>query len=158
MRSLGTIARVTLVFTILTTSACNTTRDFNSASTAVNASLAQMGAAANAHDIDKHVGFYAHDASTELIFNGEQIIGWDAIRAKQVEWWNGGKTDVVYTVLAKPDVRAISPELAITTLVMKSRRTATSGDVTEGTFAVSSVWQKRSEGWRVIYSHESTSH
>src|SRR5580658_3036597 len=149
MRSLGTIARVTLVFTILTTSACNTTRDFNSASTAVNASLAQMGAAANAHDIDKHVGFYAHDASTELIFNGEQIIGWDAIRAKQVEWWNGGKTDVVYTVLAKPDVRAISPELAITTLVMKSRRTAASGDVTEGTFAVSSVWQKRSEGWRV---------
>ena len=158
MRSLRTITRVTLVATILMTSACNTTRGFNSASTAVSAALAQMGAAANAHDVDKHVGFYAHDALTVLIFNGEQIIGWDSIRAKQAEWWNGGKTDVVYTVLAKPDVRAITPELAITTLVMKSRRTAPSGDVKEGTLAVSSVWQKRPEGWRVIYSHESTSH
>lgn len=158
MRSLKTAARTALVFTTLIMSACNTTRGLNLASTAVSASLAQMGAAANAHDIDKHVGFYAHDATTELIFNGEQIIGWDAIRAKQAEWWNGGKTDVVYTVLAKPDVRAITPEIAITTLMMRSRRTGPSGNVTEGSFAVSSIWQKRSEGWRVIYSHESTSH
>jgi ketosteroid isomerase-like protein len=158
VRSLRTVAGITFVSTILMTSACNTTPAFGSASTAVSASLAQMGAAANAHDIDKHVGFYAHDASTELIFNGEQIIGWDSIRAKQAEWWNGGKTDVVYTVLAKPDVRAITLDLVITTLVMKSRRTAPSGDVTEGSFAVSSVWQKRPEGWKVIYSHESTSH
>jgi ketosteroid isomerase-like protein len=158
VRSLRTVAGITFVSTILMTSACNTTPAFSSASTAVSASLAQMGAAANAHDIDKHVGFYAHDASTELIFNGEQIIGWDSIRAKQAEWWNGGKTDVVYTVLAKPDVRAITLDLVITTLVMKSRRTAPSGDVTEGSFAVSSVWQKRPEGWKVIYSHESTSH
>jgi ketosteroid isomerase-like protein len=158
VRSLRTAHRITLIFTILITSGCNTTRSLNFASTAVGASLAQMGAAANAHDIDKHVGFYAHDASTELIFNGEQIIGWDSIRAKQAEWWNGGKTDVVYTILAKPDVRAITPELAITTLAMRSRRTAPSGDVTAGFFAVSSVWQKRPEGWRVIYSHESTSH
>ena len=157
MRSLRRAVRITLVLTIVFTSACTTTRGLNLASTAVSASLAQMGAAANAHDIDKHVGFYAHDASTELIFNGEQIVGWDSIRAKQAEWWNGGKTDVVYTVLAKPDVRAITPELAITTLVMRSRRTVPSGNVTEGSFAVSSVWQKRPEGWRVIYSHESSS-
>lgn len=153
-----TFSRFILVAAVVMTSACATTRDSDTASTAVDASLAQMGAAANAHDVDKHVGFYAHDSSTVLIFNGEQITGWDSIRAKQAEWWNGGKTDVVYTVLVKPDVRTITPELAITTVLMKSRRTASSGEVKEGTFAVSSVWQKRPEGWRVIYSHESTSH
>jgi uncharacterized protein (TIGR02246 family) len=153
-----TFSRIILVATIVMTSACGTTRSLETASTEVGTSLAQMGAAANAHDVDKHVGFYAQDSSTVLIFNGEQIIGWDSIRAKQAEWWNGGKTDVVYTVVAKPDVRMITPDLAITTLLMKSRRTVSSGDVSEGTFAVSSVWQKRAEGWRVVYSHESTSH
>jgi hypothetical protein len=43
-------------------------------------------------------------------------------------------------------------------LLMKSRRTLPNGETKEGEFAVSSVWQKRSEGWRVIYSHESTTH
>lgn len=158
MSTLRTSCSSILFATVVMTSACTTTRAIDNASTAVSSSLAQMGAAANAHDVDKHVGFYAHDSSTVLIFNGEQIVGWDSIRTKQAEWWNGGKTDVVYTVLAKPDVRTVTPQLAITTLMMKSRRTAPSGEVREGTFAVSSVWQKRPEGWRVIYSHESTSH
>ncbi len=28
----------------------------------------------------------------------------------------------------------------------------------EGSFAVSAIWKKLSDGWKVIYSHESTSH
>jgi len=117
-----------------------------------------MGAAANAHDVDRHVGFYAHDASTILIFNGEPIIGWDAIRAKQREWWSDGKTDVVYTMQGNPEVRVLKSDLAVTTLFMTSRRTGPDGADKEGRFAVSAVWQKRLDGWRVIYSHESTTH
>ena len=67
-------------------------------------------AAANAHDVERHVGFYAHDSEVTLIFNGVPIVGWDAIR----------------------------------------------GEVSEGAFAASDVWQKRAEGCRVIYGHEST--
>ncbi|MGO8974421.1 MAG: YybH family protein [Steroidobacteraceae bacterium] len=118
--------------------------------------LAEMGAAANAHDIDRHVGFYAHDPSVILIFNGQAINGWDAVREKQAEWWKNGKTDVVYTMQGKPDYRVPAPGLVLTTMFMKSRRTLPSGEVSEGEFAVSSLWQKRPEGWRVIYSHEST--
>jgi uncharacterized protein (TIGR02246 family) len=118
--------------------------------------LAEMGAAANAHDVERHVGFYAHDASVMLIFNGEAITGWEAIRDKQREWWQNGKTDVVYTLQGKPDFRVPGPGVVVTTLFMKSRRTMPDGATKEGEFAVSAVWQKRPEGWRVIYSHEST--
>jgi ketosteroid isomerase-like protein len=124
----------------------------------VSHALAQMGAAANAHDVEGHVGFYAHDAQVMLVYDGEAIVGWEAIRDKQREWWQGGKTDVVYTVQGKPDFRVLSPTLVMSTLLMKSRRTTAAGAVREGSFAVSSLWQKRAEGWRVIYSHESSTH
>ena len=139
-------------------SGCATTSAPGSVQTEVAAALTNMGAAANAHDVDRHVGFYAHDDSTILIFNGEPIIGWDAIRAKQREWWSDGKTDVVYTVQGKPEVRVLKSDLAVTTLLMASRRTGPDGAVREGRLAVSAVWQKRPDGWRVIYSHESTTH
>lgn len=93
-----------------------------------------------------------------LIFNGEQITGWDTIRAKQREWWSNGTTDVVYTVQGKPEIRVLKPDLAVTTLLMTSRRTGLDGALKEGRFAVSAIWQRRAEGWRVIYSHESTAH
>ena len=139
-------------------SGCVTTNASDSVQTEVSAALANMVAAANAHDVDRHVGFYAHDASTILIFNGEPIVGWDTIRAKQREWWSDGKTDVVYTMQGKPEVRVLNADLTVTTLFMTSRRTRPDGEVKEGRFAVSAVWQRRAEGWRVIYSHESTTH
>lgn len=139
-------------------SGCVTTSSSDSAKAEVLAALAGMGAAANAHDVDRHVGFYAHDAATMLIVNGEPIVGWDAIRTKQREWWRDGKTDVVYTMQGKPEVRVLTADLAVTTLFMTSRRTRPNGEVTEGKFAVSAIWQRRPAGWRVIYSHESTTH
>jgi uncharacterized protein (TIGR02246 family) len=120
--------------------------------------LAAMGAAANAHDVERHVGFYAHDPSVTLIFNGQAIVGWDAIRDKQAEWWKNGKTDVVYTMQGPPEIRVAGPGLVITTLYMKSKRTLPNGEIGESSFAASALWQKRAEGWRVIYAHESTAH
>jgi uncharacterized protein (TIGR02246 family) len=120
--------------------------------------LAEMGAAANAHDIERHVGFYAHDPSVMLIFNGEAIVGWEAIRDKQRQWWKNGKTDVVYKMQGDPNFRVLAPGFVVTTIFMKSSRTMPSGEVSENNFAVSALWQKRPEGWRVIYSHESTTH
>jgi uncharacterized protein (TIGR02246 family) len=137
-------------------SGCVTNGTSDSAQTEVAAALANMGAAANAHDVDRHVEFYAHGPSTMLIFNGESIVGWETIRAKQREWWSGGKTDVVYTVQGRPEIRVLKADLAVTTLFMTSRRTGQDGEVKDGRFAVSAVWQRRQEGWRVIYSHEST--
>jgi hypothetical protein len=118
--------------------------------------LAEMGAAANAHNVDRHVGFYAHDSSVVFIFNGEPTVGWEAIREKQREVWRNGTSDVVYSMRGKPTFLVPAPGLVVTTIFLKSRRTMPNGQIADGAFAVSSLWQKRPEGWRVIYSHEST--
>ncbi|MGC2030174.1 MAG: nuclear transport factor 2 family protein [Steroidobacteraceae bacterium] len=128
----------------------------DAASAEVAPLLAEMGAAANAHDVDRHVGFYAHDDSVVFIFNGEPTIGWEAIRQKQREVWRNGTSDVVYTMQGRPTFLMPAPGLVVTTIYLKSRRTIPNGQIAVGEFAVSSLWQKRPEGWRVIYSHEST--
>jgi hypothetical protein len=64
----------------------------------VAAALKGMGDSANAHDVERHVGYYAHIPNVTLIVDGEPLVGWDTIRDKQKEWWNNGKTDVVLWV------------------------------------------------------------
>lgn len=123
----------------------------------VAAALKGMGDAANAHDVERHVGYYAHVPGVTLIVDGEPLVGWETIRDKQKEWWNNGNTDVVYELKGPPEVVQLSPTVVVTTLLMKAHRTLPSGDLKESAFAVSAVWQKRSEGWRVVYSHESSS-
>jgi hypothetical protein len=56
----------------------------------------------------------------------------------------------------KPTFLEPAPGLVVTTILLKSRRAMPDGQISKGEFAISSLWQKRPEGWRVIYSHEST--
>ena len=126
--------------------------------TEVAAALKGMGDAANAHDVERHVGYYAHTRVVTLIVDGEPIVGWDTIREKQKEWWNNGKTDVVYQIQGPQEILELAPGVMVTTLLMKAHRTLPSGEIKEGRFAVSSIWQKGPSGWKVIYSHESTTH
>jgi hypothetical protein len=74
----------------------------------------------------------------------------------QREVWKNGKSDVVYTMQGKPSIIEPAAGLVVATIFMKSRRTMPNGQISEGAFAISSLWQKRPEGWRVICSHEST--
>ena len=100
--------------------------------------LAEMGAAANARDVERHVGFYAHDDWVVFIFNGEPTIGWQAIRDKQREVWRNGASDVVYTMQGKPIFLVAARGVVVTTIFLKSRRTMPNGQVADGKFAISS--------------------
>ncbi len=124
----------------------------------VAAALKGMGDAANAHDVERHVGYYARIPGVTLIVDGEPLVGWNTIRDKQEEWWNKGKTDVVYQLQGAPEILELAPNVMVTTLLMKAHRTLPGGEVREGRFAVSSIWKKGSDGWKVVYSHESTTH
>jgi ketosteroid isomerase-like protein len=117
----------------------------------VAAALKGMGDAANSHDVERHVGYYAHIPNVTLIADGEPFIGWDTIRDKQSEWWNNGKTDVVYQIRGAPEVLELAPNVVVTTLLLTAHRTLPNGEVKEGRFAVSSIWQKQPEGWKVVY-------
>lgn len=118
--------------------------------------FAEMQAAANAHDTDRHLAFYAREPSLLFIMNDQPIIGWEALREKQLQWWNNGKTDVVYTPVGQPDYRMPAPGLVMLTHFLTSRRTLPSGETRVTGFGISALWQKRPEGWRIIHAHEAT--
>jgi hypothetical protein len=98
----------------------------------VAAALKGMGDAANAHDVERHVGYYARIPNVTLIVDGEPLVGWNTIRDKQKEWWNNGKTDVVYQLQGAPEIVELAPNVIVTTLLMKAHRTLSTGEVKGG--------------------------
>lgn len=114
-----------------------------------------MEAAANAHDSEKHVSFYAHEANLLFVMNDQAIIGWDALLKQQRMWWHDGKSDAHYTLAGKPDFRLFAPGLVMQTYFLESTRSMPDGGVSKARFGISAVWKKRPEGWRIIYAHES---
>lgn len=118
--------------------------------------LDEMMLAANAHDTNRFLATYLHQPTLVFVFNGDVTKGWDNVQALQLKWWNNGKSDVVYTESAPAEFTVLSPDAAVVVKPMTSRRTLPSGEVSTGNFAVTEVWQKRAEGWRVIQVHEST--
>ena len=120
--------------------------------------LDEMTVAANAHDTDRFLATYLHNPDLVFVFNGDVIKGIDSVRTLQLQWWNNGKSDVVYVERAPAEITALTPDIAIVVQEMQSRRMLPRGKVSSGNFAVMDVWQKRPEGWRIIQVHESTAH
>jgi ketosteroid isomerase-like protein len=113
-------------------------------------------AAANAHDTDRFLVTYVHDSTLVFVFNGVVTRGFTAVREGQLKAWNDGKSDVVYTLREPEAFTELSPNTVLVTELLSSRRTVASGEVRTADFVVSAIWQKRAEGWRVVYVHEST--
>ncbi|MGH9522558.1 MAG: YybH family protein [Terriglobales bacterium] len=111
--------------------------------------------AAKAHDTDRFLATYAHDSTLVFVINGQVIRGYDSLREQQLKWWSQGKSDVVYTQQAPPQFMQLGPKTVLVTAELASRRTLPDGKTSEGTFAVTSIWQRLSDGWRVVYAHES---
>jgi ketosteroid isomerase-like protein len=120
--------------------------------------IGELQEAAGAHDTDRFMAFYARRADLAAVFNGEEIHGWEDLHAQQLKWWQNGKSDVVYTQRAAPEFTVLGPDAAVVTLLLDSTRTAADGTASKNSFAISMVWKKLAEGWRIVYSHESTVH
>lgn len=118
--------------------------------------LTEMMSAANAHDTDRFLAPYLRGPALVFAFNGTVTSGWDNVRALQLKWWNNGKSDVAYTYVGQPAFTVMGPRVAAVTTRMSSRRMLPSGEASTGEFAVTMVWQKRDEGWRIVQVHEST--
>lgn len=117
--------------------------------------MTAMAHAAKNHDATRFMAGYQHGPDLIFVINGEVIQGWDALYAQQVKWWRGGKSDVVYTPMAPTRFLQLGPDAWVTTLAMSSRRTGPDGKVATGTFAVTDIWRKGAQGWRIVYAHES---
>jgi len=112
--------------------------------------------AANAHDTARFLATYLHDQNLVFVFNGVITVGSDAVRASQLKAWNNGKSDVVYRWNGEATFTILSPTAAVVTAPMASVRTLPDGQISKGEFAVTTIWEKRTEGWRAVQVHEST--
>jgi len=112
--------------------------------------------AANAHDTDRFLGTFVHDSTLVQVFNGEVTLGYPAIRALQLRWWQNGRSDVVYRRAAPPSFLVLDAGAVVVTELLTAERTAADGQVARRTIAVTMVWQQQPEGWRVAYQHESS--
>ncbi len=120
--------------------------------------LSELTLAANAHDTDRFLATYLHDSTFVFVYNGVVVNGFDAVRAQQLKAWNNGKSDVVYSSHGAIEFAVLSPDIAVVVEPMAARRTLPGGQVSVADFAVTMIWQKRPEGWRIVQAHESTAH
>jgi ketosteroid isomerase-like protein len=118
--------------------------------------LAEMEASANAHDTDRHLAAFSRDSALTFIINGELILGWDALRERQRQWWNCGKATGVYEYLGEPTWKVLGKDLGLTTHLIAARASLPDGQVHERQLAFTALWSRWPEGWRIIYAHESS--
>ena len=111
--------------------------------------------AANAHDTDRFLTTFFHDASLIFVINGEVIRGFDNLHERQLKWWNYGKSDATYTEQTPPDFVGLNSKTVLVTQQLASHRTIPDGKPSEGKFVVTTIWRRLPAGWRVIYCHES---
>ena len=116
----------------------------------------RMQATANAHDVDGHLAAYARDSTLLFVINDQAIRGFAALHEQQTKWWQGGKSDVVYRVEGEPIYLMPAPGIVVQTYFLSSHRTMDDGTTRDGRIAVSAIWQKQADGWRIVYAHEST--
>ncbi len=117
--------------------------------------LQQEVIAANAHDTDAFLATYIHDPSLIFIVDGEVIHGFTNLREQQLKWWRNGKSDVVYSEQADPEIVSLDARVALVTQQLATHRTLPDGTSHDDKFVVTSIWELRPAGWRVAYCHES---
>ena len=124
-------------------------------------SFEAMQAAANVHDAEAHVAFLANTPDLIFVINGRRIIGWEAVLEQQRKWWPDGKIpagsgrEPPYRLTAGPDFVVIDSNSALLSFILDAPKIDSAGKRLDRTLAISQLWQRRPEGWRATYVHES---
>ena len=116
-----------------------------------------MQAAANVHDVEAHLAPMLRDPSLVFLINGLEINGWAGVRDQQRKWWPEGKTDVRYTPVVPTRYDELGPDTVMVTARLRSERTGADGTRVEGLLAITQLWRRLPQGWRIVLVHESTS-
>jgi len=150
-----TSAVITLILSAMFSGSALADSGQSSAPAQIQPILEKMSVAANAHDTKGFLAAFLHQPTLVFVFNGRVIHGWNALYKQQLEWWRHGKSDAVYTQTGPTEFKQLSAAVVLTTRTLTSRRTLPDGKISTGSFAVSDIWQKLPQGWRIVYSHES---
>jgi uncharacterized protein (TIGR02246 family) len=112
--------------------------------------------AANAHDTDRFLKAYLHDSSLVFVFNGSITRGISRLRELQLKAWDNGKSKSTYELRNPTEYRVLSPKVALAMMQLTAHRVLPTGETKAGDLTVTMVWEKRSDGWRIVQAHESS--
>ncbi len=117
--------------------------------------MAELLASANAHDVDRHCAVYANEPALLFIANGELIRGWDAYHQRQRQWWRDGRAIGSYEYQGELAYQPLGKDSGLTTAIILARARLPNGQLREREVVFTAVWNRRPEGWRITYAHES---
>jgi ketosteroid isomerase-like protein len=120
--------------------------------------LDEMMLAANAHDTDRFMALYARSPELVVTFDDMTMHGWQVVRDQQLQWWDNGKSNAVYSQSAAPEVTVISATVVATLQSMTVTSITPDGATRSAKVVATSVWKKLPEGWRILVAHESLIH
>ena len=126
-----------------------------SAEKQILALLERQMQAANAHDTDRFLSPFLHSDNLVFVSEGTIIRGWNRLREQQLVWWNNGKSDVVYTQTATPELDQLAPGSMLVTQQLAAQRNSSAGNTQPLHLVATTVWKKSSAGWQIVYCHES---
>ena len=123
-------------------------------------SFRAMQAAANIHDAAAHVAFYAKDPKLLFVIGDRRIVGWHALLEQQRKWWPEGRmppesgANAPYRLIAGPNIIVLDARAALLSFTLDAPKADAKGEIVDRTLAISQLWQKRPEGWRITYAQE----
>lgn len=113
-----------------------------------------MLAAAQARDAERHMAAYAKSPALVFIYNDAKLTGFEAVLAMTRQAFAPG-SDLAFQLVGEPAYQLLAPDWVMQTFFLTSTFTSAKGRAMKGRLSVSNLWQKREEGWRIVYTHES---
>lgn len=113
-----------------------------------------MLATAAARDAEGHMAAYAKDPALVFIYNDTKLSGYDAVLGMTRQAFAPG-SDLAFQLQGEPQYQLLAPGWVMQTFFLTSTFTSAKGQAMKGRLSVSNLWQKREEGWRIVYTHES---
>jgi uncharacterized protein (TIGR02246 family) len=115
--------------------------------------MAELDQAASALDVNRFMSHFVRDSSLVYAVAGTTRRGWTEVERSHRESW----TRIAEASFRLGDlaVTVLAPDAAVVTGVGEARMTLKDGRTRAGPFAVTAIWRRTPEGWRVLQMHES---
>jgi ketosteroid isomerase-like protein len=115
--------------------------------------MAELDQAASALDVNRFMSHFLRDSSLVYGVAGTARRGWAEVERSHRESWS--RLAEASFRLGDPAITVLAPDAAVATSVGEARLTRKDGSTGGGPFAVTAIWRRLPEGWRIVQMHES---
>lgn len=129
--------------------------DASTAQQEIQAHLDEMLLAANAGDTDRFMVAFVQ--SPDLVFTIQDLtlVGWEALREQQLQWWDYGNSKGEYTQRTAPIIKHLAQNCAVTVQALAASSPLPDGTRRSRHLSFTAIWKKLPEtgGSKWLTSH-----